>query len=88
MNWDEIKGDWKQVSGKIRSKWGKLTDDDLTQIDGKREELAGRIKNAMDRRRKRSSAISMTSYAPRKALDARRRPYKIVCRRASSTRQD
>lgn len=43
MNWDEVKGDWKTVSGKVKSKWGKLTDDDLTQINGKREELMGRL---------------------------------------------
>lgn len=43
MNWDEIKGDWKQFTGKVKSKWGKLTDDDLTQINGKREELAGKL---------------------------------------------
>jgi len=43
MNWDEIKGDWKQFTGKVKSKWGKLTDDDLTQINGKREELTGKL---------------------------------------------
>ncbi len=43
MNWDEIKGNWTMVSGQLKSKWGKLTDDDFKQIDGKREELAGRL---------------------------------------------
>jgi uncharacterized protein YjbJ (UPF0337 family) len=43
MNWDEIKGNWKTTTGQLKSKWGKLTDDDLQQIDGKREELAGRL---------------------------------------------
>ena len=41
MNWDELKGNWKTAMGQVKSKWGKLTDDDLKQIDGKREELAG-----------------------------------------------
>lgn len=41
MNWDIIKGNWRQVSGKVKEKWGKLTDDDLTAIDGKREQLVG-----------------------------------------------
>ncbi|MBI5172265.1 MAG: CsbD family protein [Candidatus Melainabacteria bacterium] len=43
MNWDELKGDWKIATGKLKAKWGKLTDDDMTQINGKREELSGRL---------------------------------------------
>lgn len=43
MNWDEVKGDWKQFKGKIREKWGRLTDDDLDVIAGRREQLAGKI---------------------------------------------
>jgi len=43
MNWDQIEGKWKQASGKIREKWGKLTDDDLTVINGGRDQLVGRI---------------------------------------------
>ncbi len=46
MNWDRIEGNWKQLSGKVRAQWGKLTDDDLDVIDGRREELAGRIQEA------------------------------------------
>jgi len=41
MNWDQIKGDWKQLSGKVKEKWGKLTDDDLTVAAGRREQLLG-----------------------------------------------
>ena len=43
MNWDQIQGNWTKAKGKVRQKWGKLTDDDLTLINGKREELAGRL---------------------------------------------
>jgi uncharacterized protein YjbJ (UPF0337 family) len=43
MNWDQIEGKWKQASGKAKEKWGKLTDDDLTTIRGKRDQLVGRI---------------------------------------------
>ena len=39
MNWDRIAGDWKQLTGKVKEKWGKLTDDDLTTIAGKRDQL-------------------------------------------------
>jgi uncharacterized protein YjbJ (UPF0337 family) len=43
MNWDRIEGNWKQLSGKAKVQWGKLTDDDLDVIAGRREELAGKI---------------------------------------------
>ncbi len=42
MNWDNIEGNWKQLKGRIQAKWGKLTDDDLDRIEGKREQLVGR----------------------------------------------
>ena len=41
MNWEQIEGKWKELKGGVREHWGKLTDDELTQIDGKREKLAG-----------------------------------------------
>ena len=43
MNWDQIKGKWKQASGQARQKWGKLTNDDWDKIEGKREELVGKV---------------------------------------------
>lgn len=43
MNWDQAKGNWKQFKGQVQQQWGKLTDDDLDVIEGKREELVGRI---------------------------------------------
>ncbi len=43
MNWDQIAGNWKQLTGKAKEKWGMLTDDELTAIAGKREQLAGSI---------------------------------------------
>ncbi len=43
MNWDSIEGNWKEWKGKAKQQWGKLTDDDLDVIDGKRDELAGRL---------------------------------------------
>jgi uncharacterized protein YjbJ (UPF0337 family) len=43
MNWDQITGNWKQFKGKVKEKWGKLTDDDLTAIAGKRDQLAGAL---------------------------------------------
>lgn len=43
MNWDQIAGNWKQVKGVVREKWGKLTDDDVDIIAGKRDILLGKI---------------------------------------------
>ena len=45
MNWDQIKGNWKQLKGQAQQKWAKLTDDDWDMIDGKREELVGRLQS-------------------------------------------
>ena len=44
MNWDHISANWDQMKGKLRAKWGKLTDDDIDVIKGKREVLLGKLK--------------------------------------------
>ena len=49
MNWDQIAGDWKQYKGKIMTTRGKLTDDDIETINGKRTELAGLIQTRYGR---------------------------------------
>lgn len=41
--WNRIQGSWKQIAGSVRQQWGKLTDDDITQTNGDREKLAGKI---------------------------------------------
>ncbi|MFL6714696.1 MAG: CsbD family protein [Sulfurifustis sp.] len=46
MDWNQIEGNWKQFKGKIKAKWGDLTDDDLDLINGRREELLGKIQKA------------------------------------------
>jgi uncharacterized protein YjbJ (UPF0337 family) len=43
MNEDTLKGQWTQLKGKLREQWGKLTDDDLDQIQGRSEQLIGRL---------------------------------------------
>ncbi len=43
MNWDQIAGKWKQYKGQAKEKWGKMTDDDLDVIDGRRQQLVGKI---------------------------------------------
>jgi uncharacterized protein YjbJ (UPF0337 family) len=43
MNWDQAEGKWKELKGQVKEKWGKLTDDDLDVIDGRRQQLVGKI---------------------------------------------
>ena len=44
--WEKIKGSWNQTKGAVKEQWGKLTDDTLTQINGKRDQLVGKIQEA------------------------------------------
>ena len=41
MNWDIIKGNWSQMTGDIKTKWGELTDDEIDQAAGEREKFVG-----------------------------------------------
>ena len=43
MDWNRVEGNWKQMKGAVKQQWGKMTDDDLTQIDGSQEKLEGII---------------------------------------------
>ncbi len=43
MNWDRIEGQWKQMKGSVKERWGKLTEDDLNVIGGKKDQLVGRV---------------------------------------------
>lgn len=43
MNEDKLKGRWKQLHGKLKSRWGKLTDDDIGAVDGDAEYLVGKL---------------------------------------------
>lgn len=43
MNWDQIEGKWKEMSGSVKAKWGELTDDEITEVNGDREALEGKL---------------------------------------------
>jgi uncharacterized protein YjbJ (UPF0337 family) len=43
MNWDDIQGRWNQLKGEVKAKWGKLTDDDISRVGGKKDEFVGVI---------------------------------------------
>lgn len=46
MNWDRVEGNWKQFKGRVKERWGDITDDDLDRIAGKRDQLAGQIQKS------------------------------------------
>lgn len=73
MNWDIVEGNWMQFKGKVKSRWGKLTDDQLDVIAGRRDELAGRIQESygigVDEAEKQIKAFEAESKEkPRKPL--------------------
>ncbi|SPH21463.1 hypothetical protein ASD8599_02215 [Ascidiaceihabitans donghaensis] len=43
MNWDQIEGKWKEMSGSVKAKWGELTDDEIAEVNGDREALEGKL---------------------------------------------
>ncbi len=43
MNWAQIEGQWNEAKGQLKSKWAKLTDDDLDNVAGKRDQLVGKL---------------------------------------------
>lgn len=64
MNWDRVEGNWKQFKGRARSEWGKLTDDDVDVVRGRREELVGKLQErygiARDDAERRADAWART----------------------------
>lgn len=49
MNWDTIKGQWAQLTGKVRQKWGQLTDDEVAEMKGERDQIVGKIQEKYGR---------------------------------------
>ena len=47
MDWNRVEGNWKEVKGKIKQQWGQLTDNDLAQINGRRDQLEGKIQQTL-----------------------------------------
>jgi uncharacterized protein YjbJ (UPF0337 family) len=56
MNSDILKGEWTQLKGRIRQQWGRLTDDDMTRINGDREVLLGKLQEIYGRTREEAEA--------------------------------
>jgi uncharacterized protein YjbJ (UPF0337 family) len=78
MNWDQVQGNWKQFKGKVQQQWGKLTDDDLDRVEGRRTEMVGRLqeryghtKEQAERELDRWTSELETSQTQRDATDPR-----------------
>ncbi len=56
MYWDQVEGKWKQMKGSVMEKWGKLTDDDLDQIAGMRDQFVGKLQERYHESARRRSA--------------------------------
>ena len=74
MNDDILKGKWMQVKGEVRSKWGKLTDDDLTEIQGEAEKMIGKLQEryCYDRQqaeKELNDFLNTPKGQPRRTLD-------------------
>jgi uncharacterized protein YjbJ (UPF0337 family) len=65
MDWNRVEGNWKQVKGKVKEKWGNLTDDDLTAINGRRDQLEGKIQERYGLPRIRFARTLTTGTTPR-----------------------
>jgi uncharacterized protein YjbJ (UPF0337 family) len=80
MDWIRIEGNWKEFRGQVKEKWGKITDDDLTAINGKRDQLEGRLQQryglARDQARNNIdswfSTLKLVCHLARRASRARR----------------
>jgi len=60
MDWDRVQGSWKQSTGRVKEKWGKLTDDDLNAINGPRESSKAKSRSAMELPRIKFGGMSTT----------------------------
>lgn len=72
MNWNQVEGKWNELKGEVKEKWGKLTDDDLDVIAGKRDKLVGKLqqrygitKEEAEKQTDRWAEVVIVEVAPR-----------------------
>ena len=79
MNEDQLKGRWNELKGKVKERWGRLTDDELVQINGKKEQLLGKIQTkygiAQERAEKELrrflDSLSLSSHSDSESQESR-----------------
>src|SRR5215813_13113144 len=66
--WEKIKGSWNQTKGAVKEQWGKLTDDDLLEIEGRRDQLIGKIQTRYGITREQAEA-QVSSWEKKRVRD-------------------
>jgi len=72
MNWDEVEGKWNQLKGTVREKYGKLTDDDLQVIGGKKDRFIGKLQERYGIAREQAEKDANTWLTNARLTDAPR----------------
>jgi uncharacterized protein YjbJ (UPF0337 family) len=74
MNSDTFEGKWKQLKGSVKQRWGKLTDDDITALSGKKDELIGKLQErygyTREQAQREADEFAHATNAQLDALDA------------------
>ena len=88
MDWNRVEGNWKQLKGKVKEKWGNLTDDDLTAINGQRDQLEGKIQEryGLAKDQAKTLTIGTTPRVGKHSLHLKCRPHSPVARASSLLR--
>jgi uncharacterized protein YjbJ (UPF0337 family) len=66
MNWDTAKGNWTLLKGNMKLQWGNLTDDHLSKIAGRRDQLAGKIQKTCATTKQAAEVTAKDSVGPLK----------------------
>ena len=66
--WEKLKGSWNQTKGAVKEQWGKLTDDDLLEIEGRRDQLVGKIQTRYGISREQAEA-QVSTWENKRARD-------------------
>jgi len=78
MNWDRVMGNWKQLKGRVRAGWGKLTDDHPTATAGRREICAGRLQEAYGIGKEEAGRLAGAEVKPIRGRQLNRRVEVVI----------
>ena len=78
MNWDRVKGNWEQLKGRVRVAWGRLTDDQLAAIAGRRDICAGRLQEAYGIGKEEAGRLAGAEVKPIRGRQLNRRVEVVI----------